>query len=194
MRILIADDDRMSAMMLSRTLERWGFDVVIAPDGAAAWDHISGDRPPALAIVDWMMPLVDGIELCRRLRAASLANPVYVILLTSRTSRQDLIAGLEAGADDYLTKPFDPDELQARIHVGQRTLALIANIKRLSGLLPICSYCKRIRSDQNYWQQVESYITEHSDAHFSHGICPTCFAKVSAELDEEASGTSPVAK
>ena len=183
MRILIADDDRMSTMMLSRSLERWGFEVVVAHDGISAWGHIVGDNPPALAIVDWMMPGLDGIELCRRIRATELAAPVYVILLTARTSRQDLVAGLEAGADDYLTKPFDPDELRARIHVGQRTLALIANIKRLSGLLPICSYCKRIRSDQNYWEQVESYITEHTDARFSHGICPTCFDKVVDEFD-----------
>jgi DNA-binding response OmpR family regulator len=188
MRILIADDDRMSTTMLSRSLERWGFEVVVAQDGASAWAHIIGDKPPALAIIDWMMPIVDGIELCRRIREASLSTPVYVILLTSRTSRQDLVAGLEAGADDYLTKPFDPDELRARIRVGQRTLALIANIKRLSGLLPICSYCKRIRSDENYWEQVENYITEHTGAQFSHGICPPCFAKVSAELDAVTAG------
>jgi sigma-B regulation protein RsbU (phosphoserine phosphatase) len=186
MRILIADDDRMSTMMLSRSLERWGFEVVVAHDGVSAWGHIEGSAPPALAIVDWMMPGIDGLELCRRIREAHLATPVYVILLTSRNSRQDLVAGLQAGADDYLTKPFDPDELQARIHVGQRTLALIANVKRLSGLLPICSYCKRIRSDQNYWEQVESYITEHTDAQFSHGICPTCFDKVVDEFDPPA--------
>jgi sigma-B regulation protein RsbU (phosphoserine phosphatase) len=193
MRILIAEDDRMSAMMLSCSLEQWGFDVVIAPDGSAAWDHIVGDQPPALAIVDWMMPAIDGIELCRRVRQASLPTPLYVILLTARNSRQDLVAGLEAGADDYLTKPFDPDELRARIHVGQRMLALIANIKRLSGLLPICSYCKRIRSDENYWEQVESYITEHTDAHFSHGICPTCYTRVAAEFEDPV-GSVPPAK
>lgn len=186
MRILIADDDRMSTMMLGRTLERWGFEVVVAYDGAAAWEHIIGDKPPELAIVDWMMPGLDGIELCRRIRETPLRSPVYVILLTARTSRQDLVAGLEAGADDYLTKPFDPDELHARIHVGRRTLGLIANIKRLTGLLPICSYCKRIRSDHDYWEQVESYITEHTDALFSHEICPGCLAKVMQDLDSPA--------
>ena len=183
MRILIADDDRMSTLMLSSTLQQWGFEAVVVHDGAAAWDEIIGPRPPALVIVDWMMPLLDGIELCRRIRETALPSPLYVILLTARSSRQDLVAGLEAGADDYLTKPFDPDELRARVHVGQRTLALIANIKRLTGLLPICSYCKRIRSDTDYWEQVESYITEHTDAMFSHGICPTCLAKALAELD-----------
>ena len=183
MRILIADDDRMSTLMLGRALEHWGFEVVVVHDGGAAWTCITGETPPALAIVDWMMPGLDGIELCRRIRATPLPSPVYVILLTARNSRQDLVAGLEAGADDYLTKPFDPDELRARVHVGQRTLGLIANIKRLTGLLPICSYCKRIRSDHDYWEQVDSYITEHTDARFSHGICPPCLAKVMDELD-----------
>jgi sigma-B regulation protein RsbU (phosphoserine phosphatase) len=182
-RILIADDDRVSTAMLHRTLEGWGFEVAVAHDGTAAWELIIGEQPPALAIVDWMMPGLDGIELCRRIRQIALRAPVYVILLTGRTSRHDLVAGLEAGADDYLTKPFHPDELRARIHVGQRTLNLIANIKRLTGLLPICAYCKRIRSDHDYWEQVESYITERSDAHFSHGICPPCFEKAIHEVD-----------
>ena len=186
MRILIADDDRMSTLMLSRSLEQWGFEAVVVHDGAAAWDQLVGDHPPALAILDWMMPAVDGIELCRRIRATPPRSPVYVILLTARSSRQDLIAGLEAGADDYMTKPFDPDELRARIHVGQRTLGLMANIKRLTGLLPICSYCKRIRSDHNYWEQVESYIAEHTDALFTHGICPSCLAKAMGELEVPA--------
>jgi phosphoserine phosphatase RsbU/P len=188
-RILIADDDRLSTMVLGRTLEKWGFEVVVTHDGAAAWAAIVGDKPPALAILDWMMPQIDGIDLCRRVRATSLPSPVYLILLTARTSQADLVAGLEAGADDYLTKPFDPDELRARIHVGRRTLALIANIKRLTGLLPICSYCKRIRSDHDYWEQVECYISEHTDALFTHGICPSCMVKVMAELD--ASDSEP---
>ena len=183
MRILIADDDRMSTLMLGRSLEQWGFEAIVANDGTAAWEHIAGDQPPALAILDWMMPGIDGIELCRRIRTTPPRSPVYVILLTARSSREDLVAGLEAGADDYLTKPFDPDELRARIHVGRRTIGLMANIKRLTGLLPICSYCKRIRSDHDYWEQVESYIADHTDALFSHGICPTCLTKAMNELD-----------
>jgi sigma-B regulation protein RsbU (phosphoserine phosphatase) len=185
MHILIADDDRVSTLTLGRTLEKWGFVVDVVHDGTAAWERISGPAPPELVIADWMMPGLEGIELCRRIRTGELNSPVYVILLTSRNTRQDLVAGLEAGADDYLTKPFDSDELRARIHVGQRTLALIANIKRLTGLLPICCYCKRIRSDEDYWQQVEVYISDHTDARFSHGICPTCMEKALKESDED---------
>lgn len=190
MRILIADDDRTSTLILRRTLEQWGYEVVVTHDGAEAWKHIVGDEPPALAIVDWEMPEINGIELCRRIRAATLRSPVYVILLTARTDQQDLVDGLEAGADDYLRKPFDPGELRARVRVGQRTLELIANIKRLTGLLPICSYCKRIRSDEDYWEQVESYISDHTDARFSYGICPPCLAKAMEEIDGPA-GTVP---
>jgi sigma-B regulation protein RsbU (phosphoserine phosphatase) len=191
MRILIADDDRMSTVMLGSTLEKWGFETVVVQDGDAAWERIVGAEPPALVIADWMMPKLDGIELCRRIRATPPASPMYVILLTSRTSRQDLVAGLEAGADDYLTKPFDPDELRARIHVGQRTLDLMASVKRLTGLLPICTYCKRIRSDTDYWEQVDSYITDHTDARFSHGVCPSCLAKA---LEEPAPDAIPTRK
>ena len=115
----------------------------------------------------------------------------------AREARGDLVTGLNAGADDYVTKPFDPEELRARVQVGVRILTLqknlaerveelqaaLSNVKQLRGLLPICSYCKRIRGDDQYWQQLEGYIAEHSDAQFSHGICPTCYATISAELD-----------
>ncbi len=107
-------------------------------------------------------------------------------MLTAMDAVEHRIKGLDAGADDYLTKPFHPDELRARIRVGQRTLGLIANIRKLTGLLPICSYCKRIRSDHDYWEQVDSYITEHTDVLFSHGICPSCLVKVMEELDAPA--------
>jgi phosphoserine phosphatase RsbU/P len=194
---LIADDDPVTAAVLRGALRRWNLDVVTAHDGAAAWDLIEGEHSPSLAIIDWMMPSIDGIELCRRIRETPTHVHMYVILLTGRDSHADVVEGLQAGADDYLVKPFDAAELHARVHTGIRILTLqqqlteqiealrttIANVKQLNGLLPICSYCKRIRKDEDYWQQLEGYISEHSDAQFSHGICPGCLERANSALD-----------
>jgi phosphoserine phosphatase RsbU/P len=199
MRALIADDDRIATEILSNALQRMDIVADVAHDGGAAWDRLTVGDAPSLAIIDWMMPTVDGLELCRRIRQDPALAHMYVVLLTGRDDRKDVVAGLDAGADDYIVKPFDPDELRARVHVGIRVLTLqerladrvaelqdaLTRVKRLQGLLPICSYCKRIRGDDQYWQQVDSYIVEHSDAQFTHGICPPCSQKLMAEIEEE---------
>ena len=199
MRALIADDDRIATEILSTALQRMNIVVSVANDGGAAWELLTAGDGPSLAIIDWMMPTVDGLELCRRIRQTAAYAHMYVILLTGRDDRKDVVAGLDAGADDYIVKPFDPDELRARVQVGIRVLTLqerladrvaelqdaLTSVKRLQGLLPICSYCKRIRGDDQYWQQVDSYIVEHSDAQFTHGICPPCAQKLMAEIEEE---------
>jgi len=198
MRILIADDDRVARQLLAQTLKRWGFDVTAVGDGAQAWDALQKADHTTLAILDWMMPELDGTEVLRRVRLQRPLANLYLILLTALESRKDIVAGLDAGADDYMVKPFDPDELRARIQVGVRVLTLqerladrvgeleaaLSKVKRLHGLLPICSYCKRIRGDNQYWQQVEGYIAEHSDAQFSHGICPSCLDVVNKQIDD----------
>ena len=198
MKVLIAEDDRVTGELLDRTLRRWDYETTLVADGQEAWRRLSEASAPTLAILDWMMPGLDGPDICRRVRAELPLANMYLMLLTAREARRDLIAGLDAGADDYIVKPFDTDELRARIAVGTRVLALqeklaerveelqaaLSNVKQLRGLLPICSYCKRIRGDDSYWQQVEGYIAAHSNAQFSHGICPTCYAAISAELDE----------
>jgi CheY-like chemotaxis protein len=196
-RALIADDDRVAREIVSRTLGRWRFEVTSVADGEEAWRCLQHADHPTLAILDWMMPGMNGPDICRHVRADRPLANMYLVLLTSLESRKDIVAGLDAGADDYIVKPFDPDELRARIQVGIRVLALqekladrvaeleqaLSNVKRLHGLLPICSYCKRIRDDNQYWQSVDAYIAEHSDAEFSHGICPPCFAKASEEIE-----------
>jgi sigma-B regulation protein RsbU (phosphoserine phosphatase) len=201
---LIADDDRIAREILGRSLRQWGFDVVAARDGGEAWSHLERASAPTLAIVDWMMPEVDGPSLCSRIRAERPTANVYLMLLTSLESRSDIVTGLNAGADDYIVKPFDPEELRARVNVGVRILTLqdrlnqrvaelqqaLTNVKTLHGLLPICSYCKRIRGDNQYWQQVEKYISEHSDAQFSHGICPSCYGEVEKEIERARAARS----
>ena len=216
MDLLIAEDDPISRRTLEVTLGKWGHRVVVTCDGAAALEELSREGAPRLAILDWMMPHLDGPEVCRRLRQNADRRSTYVILLTARGEKADIVAGLESGADDHITKPFDRDELRARVNVGLRMVALqqslaqrvreleeaLKRVKQLQGLLPICCYCKCIRNDGNYWQRVEEYIVEHSDAQFSHGICPKCFdTVVKAQLREqglsvegiELSGIDPLA-
>ena len=205
MRMLVADDDRMASAILAKTLARWNFAVTVVDNGAAAWRDLEATAEPTLAILDWMMPELEGAEVCRRVRREKPLANMYLMLLTSLESRSHVIEGLQAGADDYLVKPFDPEELHARIQVGLRVLKLqdtlaervaelqeaLANVKQLHGLLPICSYCKRIRGDDQYWQQVESYIGARSDAQFSHSICPTCFVQVEREIEEHRKSMPP---
>ena len=124
MHAVVADDDRIATAILQRSLERWGVDVTVVHDGEAAWQTLRGGAAPDLAIIDWMMPGIDGIELCRRIRADPALASLYVLLLTGRGTRIDLIAGLDAGADDYMVKPIDAEELRARVHVGTRVVTL----------------------------------------------------------------------
>jgi len=124
MRALIADDDRVTTAILVAALRSWDIDTTVAHDGAAAWETLQAGPPPELVIIDWMMPGLDGIELCRRIRRTSSLAPTYVMLLTGRSSRVDLVAGLDAGADDYMVKPIDPEELRARVQVGVRVATL----------------------------------------------------------------------
>ena len=197
MRALVADDDPVARVILSRALPGWAIEPIVVEDGAAAWEIIASDNAPSLAIMDWEMPGLDGPELCRRIRGNPASASMYVLLLTSRDAAEDIVAGLDAGADDYLVKPFRAAELRARINAGVRVLTLqerlaqrvaelqdaLASVKQLSGMLPICSYCKRIRSDEDYWQQVETYVADRTDAEFSHGVCPDCLEKMRAEWE-----------
>jgi sigma-B regulation protein RsbU (phosphoserine phosphatase) len=209
MTVLIADDDVVSRTMLESQFRKWGQDVLVAADGKAAWDILRTDHPPELAILDWIMPELDGLEVVKRVRALKNAVPTYIILLTVKGAKADIVTGLDSGADDYLPKPFDWDELRARLNVGSRMVALQrsladrvreleefrSEIKVLQGLLPICGYCKKIRDDHNYWRQIETYITAHSEAHFSHCVCPDCYEKeVRPELEKDFGISVPYTK
>lgn len=192
MHVLIAEDDRVSRCLLEKMLTQWGYKVVVCSDGLEAWQALQQKEAPPLAILDWMMPHLDGVEICRRVRLSPSLQATYLLLLTARGRREDLVEGLQAGADDYISKPFDREELRLRLQVGRRVAELqqslanrlrelekaCAQIRHLQGLLPICCYCKKIRDDQHYWHQVELYISRHLGTQFSHGICPDCFEKL----------------
>lgn len=188
--ILLADDDKLTLNVLNDVLTRAGYDVITATDGEQAWRKLQ-EGNAQVAILDWIMPGMEGVEICRRANdEPKLANR-YFILLTGKSSTEDLVAGLQAGASDYLRKPFDETELLARVEVGirfmdlQRKLAdrvqelekALTQVRRLEGLLPICSYCKRIRNEQDYWERVDAYISQHANVRFSHNICPECYEK-----------------
>jgi len=191
MRLLIADDDPNTINLLRKYLTQWSYDVVVAQNGLEALDVMKGSAPPQIVIIDWLMPGLDGVEVIRRARQLESSNPPYIILFTVRDEKGAIIEGLDAGANDYVTKPFDRDEFHARIRVGERFILLqnalsdrikelqdaMAQIKNLRGIIPICSYCHKIRSDQESWERLEKYIAEHSEAEFSHGICPDCMKK-----------------
>ena len=193
MQILIADDESVTRHLVESKVRSWGHDVIVCENGQAALDRIERDDRPSMAILDWLMPDVTGPDICRTLRRGpTTSTPVYLILLTSNARREDVVAGLEAGADDYVVKPFHPEDLRARVQVGARIVGLqqalaqrvralegaLARVQQLQGLLPICAYCKKVRDDQNYWRQVEHYLTSHSNLRFSHGICPDCYTRL----------------
>lgn len=188
MKVLIAEDEVVCRSMLADLLTEWGHEVMAVADGMAALHVLQSAAAPGLAILDWQMPGLDGVEVCRRARQAAGASAPYLILLTARQDKASIVTGLRAGADDYLNKPFDPDELHARLDVGirmrklQRCLELrvqelersLVHVKRLQGILPICMQCKKVRNDRHYWQQVEVYLAEHEGVLLSHGYCPEC--------------------
>ncbi len=200
MRILIAEDDLTSRNLLAAVLRKSGHEVVETVDGAEAWNVLQKLDAPRLAILDWMMPEMDGIEVLRRVRTMQTDRPPYILMLTTKLEKPAIIAGLEAGANDYLAKPFDLGELRARVEVGKRMVEMqealsdkiaelhraLSEIKTLRGIVPICSYCKKVRDDQGYWSQVEVYVRNHSEAEFSHGICKECEDKFFKEFAEDA--------
>jgi sigma-B regulation protein RsbU (phosphoserine phosphatase) len=207
-RILVVEDDPITRRVLETMLGKWGYTVSVCANGAEAWRILQETAAPLLVILDWMMPGMNGLRVCQKLREAPRSHPTYIILLTAKGRGEDIVTGLCAGADDYVTKPFDREELHARVQVGIRVLALqrtlaervreledvLSRVKRLRGLLPICAYCKKIRNDRNYWEQVESYITEHSEAQFSHSICPVCYEQFAKPEIEKSKALSSVAK
>jgi sigma-B regulation protein RsbU (phosphoserine phosphatase) len=160
MKLLIADDDYIARTMIQAVLKKWDYELVITADGHEAWDALQQADAPQLAILDWMMPGMTGPEVCRKLRAQERTAPLYLILLTSKDERQNIIEGLEAGADDYVAKPYDIEELRARIKVGRRILKLQQKLKKREKLEGVLEMAGAVCHEINQPLQVVSGCTE----------------------------------
>lgn len=178
MKILTVEDDPVARAVLRRALLRLGHEVVEANDGVEAWDALRR-QPVRVVVSDWVMPRVDGLDLCRQVRGRLGDEYVYFILLTSSdATEENQRAAADAGVDDFLTKPLDLSELWTRLRVAERILRYTTQVRQLEQLMPICTYCKKVRDDHNYWQQIEAFINERTGSEFSHSICPDCYQRV----------------
>ena len=180
MKVLAVEDDPVALAVLARTLRKLGHEVVTAADGESALARLAAE-PVRVVVSDWVMPGVDGLELCRRVRARVDADYVYFILLTGLVPSEDnQREAIEAGVDDFLNKPLQTQEIWMRLRVAERILRFATQVRQLEAFLPICGYCKKVRDDSNYWQQIESYINTRTGTDFSHSVCPDCYTQVVA--------------
>ena len=178
MRILTVEDDPVARRVLKQALRKLGHEVIEAEDGEMALDVLSKENVRVI-VSDWVMPKLDGLGFCKAVRARSDEDYVYFILLTSTTATTDNEReAADAGVDDFLSKPLDVNELWMRLRVAERILQFATQVRTLEAFLPICSYCKKVREDSNYWTQIESYINTRTGTDFSHSVCPDCYARV----------------
>lgn len=243
--ILVVEDSPTQMEEMKYTLEKKGYTVISAKNGMKAMEYLS-ENTPSVIISDIIMPEIDGYELCKRIKSDEKLKSIPVILLTTLSEPEDILKGLDCGADNFLTKPYEEEFLFSRIDYillnrelrqsspsdigieivfsgkkqyitssrmqildmlistyeaalqksrelerANRELRELNNrVKTLSGLIPICSVCKKIRNDQGYWEQLEEYIAEHSEADFSHGYCPDCAAKVLQRIGKDKKSSS----
>ncbi|MEI6466689.1 MAG: response regulator transcription factor [Verrucomicrobiota bacterium] len=179
MKIIAVEDDPVARAVLRLALRRLGHEIIEVDDGEAAWKILNETTDVRIVVSDWVMPRSDGLELCRRIRERAGSDYVYFILVTSRDATQEnRMAAADAGVDDFLLKPLDVSELWTRLRVAERILGYTRQVRMLEELLPICAYCKKIRDDQNYWQQLEGFISERTGVDFSHSVCPDCYQRV----------------
>ncbi len=183
--ILAVDDTPEHLELLARILEGDGYEPVLAASGLEALARIAQEKPD-LILLDVLMPGVGGMEVCRRLKADPATREVPVIFLTCKSAAHDILAGFAAGAVDYVAKPFRFPELLARVRVHVDLRRAKQEIRTLRGILPTCAHCKRIRDEQGAWHTLESFVTEHTEARFSHGICPDCIPVYFPDFGEGA--------
>jgi sigma-B regulation protein RsbU (phosphoserine phosphatase) len=188
LRILAVDDDAATRLTLSTVIADAGWSPVVVDDPEQAYQLLIGPDAPPIALIDWQMPSLSGLELCRRIRAAAPDARPYIIFVTVNSTSVDIVTGLDAGADGYMTKPIAAIELQARVRAGLRTIALQQDLRsrlhvaqasaeshRVPELLPMCCYCHRVRDEREQWSTLEQYVMHRDTVRFTHGFCPDCY-------------------
>ena len=194
--VLVVDDTRINVDLLVLLLQKMNYIVCVAESGKEALQKIA-TNPPDLVLLDIMMPEMDGYETCRRIKSNPLSKHIPIIFITALNETKDKMKGFEVGGVDFITKPFEVQEVLARVKAQltiqhlHRTLAAknselekaLAEVKSLQGIVPICSKCKKIRNDDGFWQRVEQYVSERTGAKFSHGYCPSCLQSEIDKLD-----------
>lgn len=188
-RVLIVDDELHEIKVLTKFLHD-DYKIMAAKDGESALKIAQGSNPPDLILLDIIMPGLNGYATCKQLKENDTTKNIPVIFVTAISEVMDAARAFELGAVDYVTKPFNPVTVKARVktHIQlndtlQDLQTALSEVKTLRGFLPICSYCKKIRDDKGYWNQIESYIQEHSDAEFSHSVCQECAKKYYPDMD-----------
>ena len=188
MKILIAEDEYITRLMVQVSLEKWGYRVDCVSDGNEAWEVLQKPDAPQIAILDWEMPGLDGVEVCRRVKELEKETPIYVILLTGRDNRNDILHGFDMGADDYMTKPFDDNELRAWVRVAERLVHIqislaesveelryvLDQMESLQGALPVCKSCHKIQGSEDAWISLDEAMHDQSDPRILPTKCPEC--------------------
>lgn len=175
--VSIVEDDKTTRRLLENLTSLLGYETVSYDNGQDAWDAFQNEHP-SIVISDWKMPGMDGLTLCKNLREKPCESYTYFVLVTAqRRSRSNLEIAIEAGVDDFLKKPISSEEIWNRLRVAERILSFNHQVAALEALIPICAYCKKVRNDDDLWEQIEQYVNERTGADFTHSICPECMEK-----------------
>ena len=178
--IVAVDDNNVNLRLLRNILEPQGYITKTAQSAAEAFEILKKEQPE-LILLDIMMPEMDGFEAAQRIKKWPGLKEIPIIFLTALHETKDIVKGFDVGGVDYVTKPFNPPELLARIRTHIELRRARKEIRTLHGLLPICAQCKKIRDKEGNWEVLEEYISERSEAAFSHGLCPECLQKIKNE-------------
>jgi DNA-binding response OmpR family regulator len=175
MKVLLIENDPISRLYMEASLATLGLVSDVAESGDEARRILAVTPSIRLIVCDWMMSDQSGLELCRWVRARKMDYVYFIIYTPHDASKENQDAAIEAGVDDFLQKPVNLRDLRIRLHVARRILDSAAHIRELQGLVPICSYCKSVREDEDYWQRIEQYVSARTGSEFTHSVCPSCY-------------------